>query len=342
MATITDRTGTPQGDAPGQSAIQHAEAIGEEIVAAARREAREIIASAEEESGELSVGLERRAAVLLEGRPEDLPSTTSAAWLPAAESARRTMRGLRVRVDGRLAGAKLRQGGQEGSEGTAAELRRLGLARDQELAGLAALVRRLRLAADIADGTASPGLLTRVTGGRRWAVAAVAVTLLALVIVVSGWVGAKLFSPEGTQQPAAASPIAAAPATACPIPDRFRAAFEKAAAREQVPLSLLASLASVASEFNPQAVSPDGAIGLFQLMPETAAGLGVNPRKPRQNIRGGAAFLADMLDQFGVTETALAAYRAGPATVRNGTVEPMTEQFVANVMSTWATLENCR
>lgn len=77
------------------------------------------------------------------------------------------------------------------------------------------------------------------------------------------------------------------------------------------------ALISAESAWNPNAVSPKGAKGLAQLMPDTARSLGVaDPFDPAQNLRGGARFLRQMLDQFGSYDLALAAYNAGPGAVR--------------------------
>ncbi len=77
------------------------------------------------------------------------------------------------------------------------------------------------------------------------------------------------------------------------------------------------ALISAESAWNPNAVSPKGAKGLAQLMPDTARALGVaDPFDPAQNLRGGARFLRQMLDQFGSYDLALAAYNAGPGAVR--------------------------
>jgi len=72
------------------------------------------------------------------------------------------------------------------------------------------------------------------------------------------------------------------------------------------------------SQFNPRAVSRSGAIGLMQLMPETARRLGVkNPFDPAQNIEGGIKFLRSLFDMFnGDLELTLAAYHAGPSLVK--------------------------
>lgn len=85
-----------------------------------------------------------------------------------------------------------------------------------------------------------------------------------------------------------------------------------AARRHGVDPALLAALVWTESGFRPSAVSPAGAIGLTQLMPDTARSLGVDPRDPRQNLDGGARYLRQQLDRFGRVDLALAAYNAGP------------------------------
>jgi soluble lytic murein transglycosylase-like protein len=92
------------------------------------------------------------------------------------------------------------------------------------------------------------------------------------------------------------------------------------------------------SQFNPRAVSKSGAIGLMQLMPETAQALGVaNPYNPRENIMGGVKFLRRLLDMFnGDIAMALAAYHAGPNTVKRlGRIPaiPETVDYVEYIMS---------
>ena len=93
--------------------------------------------------------------------------------------------------------------------------------------------------------------------------------------------------------------------------------IKEAAARYQVDPRLVAAVAQTESGGNQEAVSPVGAVGVMQLMPETAAGLGVNPYDKRQNIEGGAKYLRQMMDTFGGdVQKAVAAYNAGPQAVK--------------------------
>lgn len=115
----------------------------------------------------------------------------------------------------------------------------------------------------------------------------------------------------------------------------FLPSARAAAERHGVPVDLFFRLVNQESRWNPGAVSTAGARGLAQLMPDTAATLGVNPDDPHQNLDGGARYLRMMYDRFGDWRLALAAYNAGPGAVeRHNGVPPYDEttQYVRIVM----------
>ena len=99
----------------------------------------------------------------------------------------------------------------------------------------------------------------------------------------------------------------------------YDAYFQEAAQSYGVPVALLKAMGKTESNFNQSAVSSAGAIGVMQLMPGTAASLGVDPYDARQNIMGGAKYIAGNLEQFkgysNGLELAIAAYNAGPGAV---------------------------
>jgi cell wall-associated NlpC family hydrolase len=121
----------------------------------------------------------------------------------------------------------------------------------------------------------------------------------------------------------------------------YASLFNQAAAKHGVSARLLAAVATVESGFDPRAVSPAGAQGLMQLMPATAAGLGVNAFDPAQAVDGAARILAGNLREFGSLPLALAAYNAGGGAVRqHGGIPPFaeTQAYVPKVQAALAAL----
>jgi soluble lytic murein transglycosylase-like protein len=109
------------------------------------------------------------------------------------------------------------------------------------------------------------------------------------------------------------------------------------------------SVIAAESAYNPAAVSVKGAIGLMQLMPETARELDVNPLDPGQNIQGGVSYLKQLLERYSGSQNqlllALAAYNAGPGAVeRYGGLPPYAEThaFVRRVIERFLALAERR
>lgn len=130
---------------------------------------------------------------------------------------------------------------------------------------------------------------------------------------------------EPDEEPAKASTKAASDEN-----DALASAIERFAAEAGLPIGLVRAVIWAESGFEHSAVSPAGAIGLMQLMPETAAELGVDPHDSDQNLQGGTAYLRQMLERFEGDEDqlvkALAAYNAGPGQVaKHGGIPPFPE-----------------
>jgi peptidoglycan DL-endopeptidase CwlO len=143
-----------------------------------------------------------------------------------------------------------------------------------------------------------------------------------------------------------ASPVASVyggpvvrPASLSSVP--YAGYFRDAAAKYGVSANLLAAVAKVESGYDPGAVSKAGAQGLMQLMPSTAAGLGVDPLDPAQAVDGAARLLAKNLKEFGSVPLALAAYNAGGGAVhRYNGIPPFaeTQAYVPKVRAAMADL----
>jgi soluble lytic murein transglycosylase-like protein len=133
---------------------------------------------------------------------------------------------------------------------------------------------------------------------------------------------------SGTTPTADSASLMATSASELPADVPYGAEITAAAKKYGLDPALLAGLVKQESGFNPNAGSPAGARGLTQLMPGTAAGLGVtNVLDPAQSLDGGAKYLRAQLDAFGGdVARALAAYNAGPGAVqRYGGVPPYAE-----------------
>lgn len=120
------------------------------------------------------------------------------------------------------------------------------------------------------------------------------------------------------------------------VPRRYSAKIAELALRFDLSPSLLEAVVWQESRWRENAVSPVGARGLAQLMPDTARYLGVDASDPYQNLEGGARYLREQLDRFdGDLEKALAAYNAGPGRVeRAGGIPDIreTRNYVAAIM----------
>jgi soluble lytic murein transglycosylase-like protein len=115
--------------------------------------------------------------------------------------------------------------------------------------------------------------------------------------------------------------------------------IKKAARDHGLDPALIRALIQAESGAVPDGLSPKGAIGLMQLMPETASELMVDPFDPESNIIGGSRYLREMLDRFnGDVILALAAYNAGPSAVeRSNGIPPFpeTRKYVRTVLDFW-------
>jgi soluble lytic murein transglycosylase-like protein len=139
---------------------------------------------------------------------------------------------------------------------------------------------------------------------------------------------------------AAVVPLAFAPSepVRSPGPGNYSFLVDRVSRANGVDRALVHAMIQAESSYDPEAVSPAGAAGLMQLMPETAKRYGVRDAfDPEQNLRGGVRHLKDLLAQFdGDVELAVAAYNAGPnAVIRAGhrvPPNPETTRYVPRVM----------
>ena len=141
---------------------------------------------------------------------------------------------------------------------------------------------------------------------------------------------------KGEEKPASAESGTNTLPLSVPQDSAYLSAIEAAAGKYGVDPKLVSAVAEVESGYEQGAISATGAVGVMQLMPETAESLGVNPYDAAQNIDGGAKYLKQMLDTFGGdVRKAVAAYNAGPEAVHEyGGVPPYseTQQYVSSVL----------
>lgn len=109
----------------------------------------------------------------------------------------------------------------------------------------------------------------------------------------------------------------------------------EAALKHNVPVDLFLRLVQQESGWNAGAISPKGAIGLAQLMPDTAKSLRVDPNDPEENLNGGARYLYTQYRRFNSWRLALAAYNAGPEAVKKHRGVPPYEETQNYVKAIW-------
>jgi len=145
------------------------------------------------------------------------------------------------------------------------------------------------------------------------------------------------FEQEDFQPAQVAAP--AAPASEPPKPANLSEMVDNAARKYGLPPAFVRAVVAVESGYRPDAVSPKGAIGLMQLMPETARELGVDPLNPEQNVDAGTRYLRDLLLKYdNHAYHALAAYNAGPGAVdKYHGVPPYreTQNYILSVLRRW-------
>jgi len=120
------------------------------------------------------------------------------------------------------------------------------------------------------------------------------------------------------------------------VRSRVDDAIRDAALRHRINPRLIESVIRVESNYDVDAVSHKGAMGLMQLMPGTARELGVVCAfEPRANVLAGTRYLRQLRDRLGSWPRALAGYHAGPRRVETGRIPAITHRYVRNVMRRW-------
>ena len=168
-------------------------------------------------------------------------------------------------------------------------------------------------------------------------------SVLALALLAVAAESTRIEGSSAKPRPSAARLAKPALSPSCRVPVTYRAAFAAAAARTGVPASLLVATAYEESRMNPNARSAAGALGLLQLMPDTAHDLGIAGDGPAANILAGARYLREQLTRFGDLDLALAAYNAGPTAIDRAGHAPLGSlRYAKNVEARAALLSGCR
>jgi peptidoglycan DL-endopeptidase CwlO len=169
---------------------------------------------------------------------------------------------------------------------------------------------------------------------------------LLLVATVSSVIAGTVSANQRTEPLGRIPPLPTLPevANVCPLPARYRPAFEAAARATDLPLALLVAVGRVESNLRADARSRADARGLMQVLPSTAQALGLDADEPASNVLAGARYLKLLFDRFRSSDLALAAYNAGPSAVEKAGGAPtlVTLNYVANLTSTWRDLRSCR
>ena len=159
----------------------------------------------------------------------------------------------------------------------------------------------------------------------------------------------RYIKPESAPEAEVAAKAEGQPRPAPIGPAEIAGEIERLAAEEGLPGELVRAVAWAESGFRHEAVSGKGAIGIMQLLPETAAEVGVDPHEVEGNVRGGTRYLKQMLERFAGDEDqlvkALAAYNAGPSRVaeHNGVPPyPETIEYVTRVIRRFLALDRSK
>lgn len=152
--------------------------------------------------------------------------------------------------------------------------------------------------------------------------------------------GSTISSPPASSKASADLSARVSSSSVNPPDDRLEQIVRKAAVRHKLDPALVKAVISTESSWNPRAISPKGAVGLMQLIPETAQRFGVgNSFDPAQNVEGGTSYLKSLLDRYnGDLTKSLAAYNAGERAVdESGGVPayPETQRYVQKVTDTY-------